>query len=192
MKFMGWGISFSLDEHGRIYCTSGCKWRARESDYEGHYPWPSAREYVLEYFEGDGHKELDMIRDEFPGTAAGLAAACPEYMSNAFRAYSCLSDEEKMRRHTEKMEELEYRLDRVNKDIEESDKTFKEAVKAYDNVKKNERTFRKKSSQIEQQLILLKAEFEMEREREILKSLKHERTQVKNEIKREKMFLGVN
>ena len=48
---MGWGIGFALDSQGRVYCADGCKWRASKPDYDDYYPWPSARQAVLDYFE---------------------------------------------------------------------------------------------------------------------------------------------
>jgi hypothetical protein len=48
-----------------VYCVDGCKWKSTASDYaEADFPpWPSARQSVLDYFEGEAHRELDMIRD---------------------------------------------------------------------------------------------------------------------------------
>jgi hypothetical protein len=98
---MGWGICFGLDAQGRVYCRDGCSWRASASDYAkaGYPQWPSARAAVLDYFEGPAHCELDMIRDECPGTAAALAEACAEHIDTALGRYEGFSDENKQRLH---------------------------------------------------------------------------------------------
>lgn len=185
---MGWGICFGLDENERIYCVDGCKWRARESDYKGFYKWPSAREYVLEYYEGPAHSELDMIRDECPGTARALAAACPEHIGSAFYAYDRLSNEEKTRRHEKKLAELEKVLSDVTKDIPKAETAYKEAKSHYETVVKNERKFRRRVDQLEQALILIKAEFEMEKALEYFKHLKGEKMRVKRKLVAEQKF----
>lgn len=103
---MGWGICFDLDVNGRVYCADGCKWRATKADYEGYPVWPSARQSVLDYFEIEAHLELDMIRDECPGTASALAEACREHIASALYQYDRLSDDEKTKLHEEKIDEL--------------------------------------------------------------------------------------
>ncbi len=114
---MGWGICFDLGPNGRVYCADGCKWRASASDY-GDYPvWPSAQQAVLDYFENEAHGELDMIRDECPGTAAALREACDEHIGVALRQYDRLSDEAKKRLHDEKLEELEAELVRIKEEL---------------------------------------------------------------------------
>lgn len=186
---MGWGICFGLDENERIYCVDGCKWHARESDYEGYHPWPSAREYVLDYYENShAHRELDMIRDECPGTARALAEACPEYIGSAFSAYDRLSDEEKTRRHENKLVELEKALDDAVKDIPAAETTYKEAKARYETVVKNERKFRRRVDQLEQALILLKAEFEMEKALDNLKFARKEKARAKRRVEAEQKF----
>ena len=123
---MGWGVCFGLDENGRVYCVDGCSWRATKADYDGYPVWPSARKSVLQYFERNAHRELDMIRDEFPGTAAGLARACRSHIGLALSVYGHLSDEVKIRLHEEKLKEIEdkikttedpYELKRLNRDL---------------------------------------------------------------------------
>lgn len=123
---MGWGVCFDLDENGRVYCVDGCSWRATKADYDGYPMWPSARKSVLQYFEHNAHRELDMIRDEFPGTAAGLARACRSHIGTALSMYGHLPDEVKIRLHEEKLKEIEekikitedsYELKRLNRDL---------------------------------------------------------------------------
>jgi hypothetical protein len=114
---MGWGISFALNDQGRVYCADGCKWRMIKEDYDGYPEWPSARQAVLDYFEGEAHRELDMIRDECPGTAAALRDACDEHVDIALRQYDRLSDEEKKLLHDETMVMLEAELVRIKEEL---------------------------------------------------------------------------
>ena len=122
---MGWGICFALDDQGRVYCADGCKWRMIKEDYDGYPEWPSARQVVLDYFEGEAHSELDMIRDECPGTAAALRDACDEHVDIALRQYDRLSDEEKKHLHDEKLEELEAELVRIKEVLSTALETYK-------------------------------------------------------------------
>jgi len=114
---MGWGIGFALNDQGRVYCADGCKWRMLKEDYDGYPEWPSARQAVLDYFEHEAHSELDMIRDECPGTAAALRDACDEHVGIALGQYDRLSDEAKKHLHDEKLEELEAELVRIKEEL---------------------------------------------------------------------------
>jgi hypothetical protein len=134
---MGWGIDFALDANGYVYCSDGCKWRARKSDYKDYPPWPSARQAVLDYFEGEAHRELDMIRDEFPGTAAGLHAACDEHIGSALCRYDRMSDEEKREAHEVSMGEFEADLQSSTENLAYALDTYKECKKAWTDYKKN-------------------------------------------------------
>lgn len=134
---MGWGICFALDANGLVYCADGCKWRARKSDYEDYPQWPSARQAVLDYFDGEAHRELDMIRDECPGTAAALHAACEEHISTALSNYDRLSDEEKLAAHEASMTEFEGDLARTSEALTVALETYKQAKKVWTGYKKN-------------------------------------------------------
>ena len=118
---MGWGICFALDEQYNLYCMDGCRWKPRIT---GFVPWPSARKGLLKYYDGPAHRELDMIRDECPGTASALLAACREHMSYAMYYYERMSNEEKTRLHEETLKELE---DEIAKNPD--DKTLKRLLK---------------------------------------------------------------
>ena len=134
---MGWGICFALDANGYVYCADGCKWRARTNHYTGYPPWPSARQAVLDYFEGKAHRELDMVRDEFPGTAAGLHAACDEHIGTALRQYHRMSDDEKIKAHEESMAEFEGDLERIRVETEVYHEQYNECKKVWTGYKKN-------------------------------------------------------
>ena len=134
---MGWGICFTLDANGYVYCADGCKWRARKSDYADYPPWPSARQAVLDYFEGEAHRELDMVRDEFPGTAAGLQVACDEHIGYALRQYDRMSDDEKREAHEASMAEFEGDLSNANENLETALKIYKDQKTIWTGYKKN-------------------------------------------------------
>jgi hypothetical protein len=122
---MGWGISFALDDKGRVYCADGCRWKTHACDYVDFPAWPSARETILEEFEGGLHDELDMVRDECPGTAAALVVACEEALYDAMRAYPSMTDEEKMLRHEKTVLELERDLKRVTVALADAQAEYK-------------------------------------------------------------------
>lgn len=134
---MGWGICFALDANGYVYCADGCKWRARKSDYKDYPSWPSAQQAVLDYFEGEAHRELDMVRDEFPGTAAGLHAACDEHIGAALRRYARMSDDEKREAHEASMAEFEGDLVCANENLEAALKVYKHQKTIWIGYKKN-------------------------------------------------------
>ena len=134
---MGWGICFALDTNGYVYCADGCKWRARKSDYADYPPWPSARQAVLDYFEGEAHRELDMVRDECPGTAAALHEACDEHINLALRQYFRMSDDEKRKAHEDSMAEFEGDLARANENLETALKVYKDQKTIWTGYKKN-------------------------------------------------------
>ena len=134
---MGWGICFALDTNGYVYCADGCKWRARKSDYADYPPWPSAQQAVLDYFEGEAHRELDMVRDEFPGTAAGLQVACDEHIGYALRQYDRMSDDEKREAHEASMAEFEGDIVCANENLETALKIYKDQKTIWTGYKKN-------------------------------------------------------
>jgi hypothetical protein len=101
-----------------------------KEDYDGYPEWPSARQAVLDYFEHEVHSELDMIRDECPGTAAALRDACDEHIGVALRQYGRLSDKAKKLLHDEKLEELEAELVRIKEELVSALDAYK-SQKAY-------------------------------------------------------------
>jgi hypothetical protein len=173
---MGWGICFALDDHDRVYCADGCKWRATESDYDDFPSWPSARRAVLDYFEGPGHSELDMIRDEFPGTADGLAAACPDAMGSALHYYDSMTDAEKTDLHNEALAEFESQAERTQNIWDEAKASVPPAPK--------EKKCRSKIDQIQNKIEILQHELVVEN----LRQLKNELNRAKRLVKLEKTF----
>jgi len=188
---MGWGICFALDANGYVYCADGCKWRTRKSDYEDYPEWPSARQSVLDYFEGEAHRELDMVRDEFPGTAAGLHAACEEHIGAALSRYDRLTDEEKREAHEESMAEFEEDLTRIKEKLVTALEAYKQAKTAWTEYKKNPpkvRPAKTRADEIRQLIAPLNLELEMETAAEECDRLKSDKARVTRLLNREKKF----
>lgn len=185
---MGWGICFGIDENYRVYCADGCRWRAKESDYEGFSKCPSAREYILNYFENEGHRELDMIRDECPGTAAALAAACSEHMSSAFWCYDRLPEEKKRAMHEEKLAMFEYAVEDLKERISKAMEEYRKAKKAFKEYKAPEKQAKNRAEEIQRLMRPLELELAMERAALEVDNLKKEKTREARFLKMEKTF----
>jgi len=188
---MGWGICFALDANGYVYCADGCKWRARKSDYEDYPPWPSARQSVLDYFEGEAHRELDMVRDEFPGTAAGLHAACDEHIGRALRQYDRLSDAEKKEAHEAARAEFECDLELNKGEIECYLEQYKECEKAWTDYKKNPpkvKPAKTRADELRQLIAPLRIELEMEEAAEECDRLRRAKAHITRQLNLEKKF----
>lgn len=186
---MGWGIGFGLDENYRIYCRDGCSWKATAADYADFPVWPSALETILDVFEGELHSELDMIRDECPGTSSALANACAEEIGGAMSFYLNLSDEEKIRLHENKVAEFEIELKKVAGDITKSLEQYKyhkDAFKVGPPVYKKQAKTR--SEEIERLMYPLKLELAMENSALEVDRLKCKKTRLARLLKREKKF----
>jgi hypothetical protein len=185
---MGWGVCFGLDDNYRVYCADGCRWRAKESDYEGFSKWPSAREYVLEYFEHEAHSELDMIRDEFPGTPAGLAAACPEHIGSAFRSYHGLSDGEKLELHENKLAQLEAELATLKDDLPAAMEAFRAAKKLFKEYKSETKPAKTRIDELTHIIKPLQLELDMEIAASNVDQLNKDKKRAARLVKLEKMF----
>lgn len=188
---MGWGICFALDDQGRVYCADGCKWRMIKEDYDGYPEWPSARQAVLEYFQMEAHSELDMVRDECPGTAAALRDACDEHVSLALREYDSLSDERKVRLHEQKITELEADLVRIKKELERHLDKYKQAKEAWKNYQTNPhkvRMAKTRADELRQITAPYRVELEMEEAAEECDRLKTAKMRTTRMLNRENKF----
>ena len=188
---MGWGIHFALDANGYVYCADGCKWRSSAADYAGYPEWPSARQAVLEYFQLEAHTELDMVRDECPGTAAGLTAACEEHMVDALRQYGRMNAERKIRLHNEKMTELENDLARINEQLPRALETFKQSKTHWTNYQKSPpkaKAAKTRADELRQIMAPYRVELEMEEAAEECDRLKTAKIRAARLLNREKKF----
>ena len=188
---MGWGICFALDANGYVYCADGCKWRSTASDYANYPVWPSARHAILEYFQMEAHSELDMVRDECPGTAAALRDACDEHIGYAVRQYGRLSDERKIRLHEQKMTELEGYLDHNKVALERSLEQYKESKVAWQNYQKNPpkvKPAKTRADELRQITAPYRLELEMEEAAEECDRLKIAKARAMRMLNREKKF----
>lgn len=188
---MGWGICFALDANGYVYCADGCKWRARKSDYVDYPPWPSARQAVLDYFEGEAHSELDMVRDEFPGTAAGLHAACDEHIGTALRRYDDLSDDKKREAHEASMAEFEADLTHAKENLETALNLYKHQKAVWTDYKKNPpraKPAKTRADELRQLIAPLRIELEMEEAAEECDRLRRAKARAIRMLNLEKKF----
>jgi polyhydroxyalkanoate synthesis regulator phasin len=185
---MGWGIGFALDSQGRVYCSDGCKWRASKADYEGYPEWPSARQSVLDYFEYEAHRELDMIRDECPGTAAALKEACSEHMGEAMHRYNRLSRKEQTDLHNEMMEKLKNQVDGLEELKKEAYQDYIDARKEFKAYKPPTKQTKTRLEELENIIRPLKLELAMEEAAVNYDTMKYNIKQAKRELKLEKLF----
>ena len=188
---MGWGVCFALDHNGSVYCRDGCNWRSKASDYADYPEWPSARQAVLEYFQGDAHRELDMVRDECPGTASALKEACEEHMVHALSHYDRLKDERKIRLHEQKMTELENDLARINEQLPRALETFKQSKTHWTNCQKNPpkaKAAKTRADELRQIMAPYRVELEMEEAAEECDRLKTAKIRTTRMLNREKKF----
>jgi hypothetical protein len=185
---MGWGICFALDTHGRVYCADGCNWRATNQDYDGYPEWPSARQSVLDYFEGEAHRELDMVRDECPGTAAALKEACGEHIGSALGEYDSLTDQQKTELHNEMMENLKERIDLLEERKRSAYDNYIHRRKAFKDYKPPTKPPKTRIEEIENTMKPLDFELFMEYAARDYDTMKSELTKAKREMRLEKMF----
>jgi hypothetical protein len=183
---MGWGICFALDDNYNLYCADGCRWRTTDKDFEGFPEWPSARSHVLEYYEHEAHSELDMIRDECPGTAAALASACPDYLGSAFRSYENLSDEEKTHMHEQCLDEFKLSLNSVSDSLVLAKKRLAEEDKQFKSFKS--RQCRTRVEQIEEDIRRLQMELPYQKLVDEVKYLKKSKARYAKLIRLEQKF----
>lgn len=188
---MGWGICFALDSNGYVYCADGCKWRARKGDYADYPPWPSARQAVLDYFEYEVHSELDMVRDEFPGTAAGLHQACDEHIGSALRRYGSLTDVEKHEAHEVCMAQFENDLVHAKESLTNALEVYNTCKKSWSEYKKNPpkvRHAKTRADELRQLIAPLRIELEMEEAAEECDRLRTAKARATKMLNLEKKF----
>lgn len=186
---MGWGVCFDLDANGQVFCVDGCRWRSKASDYADFVPWPSAREHVLDYFEHEAHSELDMIRDECPGTASALAAACEEHLPSAFASYERLSKEEKIEMHETKMRELTEDLEALKGQIADATEQYKRYKKEFKELKPPTKPPKTRVDELYALLAPLLAELAMELAATRVDGLTRTRGNIAKQLNREKKFV---
>lgn len=191
---MGWGVCFALDpKTGRVYCLDGCKWRASASDYAEYPPWPSARQSVLVYFEDEAHRELDMIRDECPGTAIALAAACDEHIGTALSRYTRLSNEEKQQMHDDEMARLTQAVENAQAELKPALEEYTMKKLYLDDFKKNglrsrKRKARTRADELQEEMYPLQLELDMERAALRVDELRKTLASATRDLKLERQF----
>lgn len=101
---MGWGLSIDQDGEGYVYCSEA-DFETGPEEYEGCPPhsYPIIHEAMEEH-----HSAIDWARDEMGLDAA--RAQCWEAFADAKAVYRNLSDDEKIRLHTELVKELKDEL----------------------------------------------------------------------------------
>lgn len=152
---MGWGICFSLDGNV-LYCVDGCKWRKTLPLGK------SGCEYVLKYFQYDIHRELDMIRDECPGTAAALKEACEEHVMEAINSYESLPDSEKARMSAACVDQLKSDIESYTAAIKATTKDYNDYKKEFKNYKLPTKRHKTRADELHDMIYPLQLELEME------------------------------
>jgi hypothetical protein len=173
---------FALDHNGRIYCADGCRWKTHARDYVDFPVWPSARETILEEFED---VELDMVRDECPGTAAALVVA----LYDAMRAYPSMTDEEKMLRHEKTVLELERDLKQVTVALTDAQADYKIHKAAFKTgPPKYKRVAKTRADELERLIYPLQLELVMERAALNVDTLTRDKRRLTRMLKLENKF----
>jgi hypothetical protein len=188
---MGWGICFALDQNGYVYCADGCKWRSSKADYDDYPEWPSARQAVLDYFQGEARRELDMIRDECPGTAAALREACEEHIGIALGAYDELSDDKKVEEHERVMKKLEEDISNIKTATAHALETYKQCRTQWTEYQKNPpkvKAPKTRAEELQQLIEPLQVELNMELAAQEYDRLKTEKIRTTRLLNREKKF----
>ena len=156
---MGWGVCFGLDGNNVLYCADGCRWKASKGEMPEK---PSACKYILDYFEGELHSELDMIRDECPGTSNALAAACDEHFPDAVDAYENLSDEEKTQLSKVFIDSFKNDIEVLTQSLKNENENYNMYKKAFKEYKPSNRKPKLRRDELEIQMQPIKLELDME------------------------------
>ena len=179
---MGWGVCFALDDNYVLYCADGCKWKAKMSDM----PRPSGCQVILDYFENELHSELDMIRDECPGTAAALAAACEENFHEAVTTYEGMDDKEKEEISRDFIQKFTTEIQGLQELIKEEVEKYNTCEKAFKSYKPPTKVPKYRMEELYVQMEPLRLEFEMEKCADSVDKFKKRLASVKKLLKREK------
>ena len=179
---MGWGVCFALDDNYVLYCADGCKWKAKMSDM----PRPSGCQVILDYFENELHSELDMIRDECPGTAAALAAACEENFHEAVTTYEGMDDKEKEEISRDFIQKFTTEIQGLQELINEEVEKYNTCEKAFKSYKPPTKVPKYRMEELNVQMEPLRLEFEMEKCADSVDKFKKRLASVKKLLKREK------
>jgi hypothetical protein len=132
-----------------------------------------------------------MVRDEFPGTAAGLHAACDDYIAGALRRYGRLSDDEKIKAHEAALAEFEEELELNKGEMECYLEQYKECKKAWVEYKKNPpkvRPAKTRADELRQLIAPLRIELEMEKAAEECDRLRRAKAHATKMLNLEKKF----
>jgi predicted RNase H-like nuclease (RuvC/YqgF family) len=137
----------------------GCKWRASKADMPEK---PSACQYILDYFERELHSELDMIRDECPGTASALAAACDEHLPSVVYSYERLSAEEKQELSKDFIESYKNDIETLTKSLKTENENYNMYKKAFKEYKPPNKKPKLRRDELQLQMQPIKIELDME------------------------------
>jgi len=140
----------------------------------------------------EAHSELDMIRDECPGTAAGLKDACYDHIGIALGRYNRMNDEKKIRLHNQKMTELEGYLEHNKIALERTFADYNLAKEAWKDYQKNPSKHlvatKTRADQLRRLMGPYRIELEMEEAAEEYDRLKTAKIRTTRLLNREKMF----
>jgi hypothetical protein len=132
-----------------------------------------------------------MVRDEFPGTAAGLRGACDEHIGTALRQYYRMSEEERKEAHEASMAEFKCDLERANEELTNALEVYKMCKKTCTEYKKNPpkvRTAKTRADELRQLIAPLRVELEMEEAAEECDRLRSAKARATRMLNLEKKF----
>jgi hypothetical protein len=177
--YMGWGICFGL-ENNVLFCADGCKWKAKKSDMP---KTPSGCNYVLDYFENELHSELDMIRDECPGTPAALREACEENISWATSSYENLPLDKKKELSLQTIESIESNIIRTKEELAVVQERYKLAKDEFKNYKPPTKVAKMRYQELRDQIEPLSRELDVELNAHRIDTLKNQLKSLKKSLK---------
>jgi hypothetical protein len=132
-----------------------------------------------------------MVRDECPGTAAGLHQACDEHIGSAMSEYDRWTDEEKQAAHDASMSEFEGDLEHAKEGLAIALEVYKMSKKAWTEYKKNPpkmKPAKTRADEIRQLIAPLRIELEMEEAAEECDRLRTAKARATRMLNLEKKF----